>query len=276
MTLKEHIEKIDILLYLNNKYFGLFILLLLFNLELFFGTGLDIILTLQLYGLSYITCIEYYENNTKNIDLNITLVNYINFISFMFYKFILTNILYYIFGFIVYIPKVILYFYNFKKFVTYLECKKDFIVEFSQNIKNTKNTFELVNLNINNVDNFMKIVILNNFILLNICYYFNFFIFNLIFETINNYSELIINKCNLIIFYEKVKKYVYLYSGIAFWSNDILKIDIPQNISITETDIVVINDTIQNDENITSNNLDNVIDNMLNINKIDITTDTHF
>jgi hypothetical protein len=277
MTLKDYIEKLDISSYLQNRNIGLFIIGLFLTLEILFGIGLHYLLLFQMSGLAYITCIEYYEiqyneidnnenDNIKEIDLKYTIFSYINLISFIFYNFILTNILYYIFGFIIYIPKVLLYFYNFNYFLTFMESKKDMIIEFSQNIKNPKN----------NIENFLKIIILNNHILLNICYDFNIFLFKLLFEIINNNIKFVNNIMVNVSVYNKIKDILYLYSGIGFLQNDInhekqtfqqeiIKLDIPQ---------IINTDVIENIENIKSYNSN--LDNILNIKKIDITSNNHF
>ena len=287
----KYIEKTEILSYLHNRNFGLFIIGLFLTLEILFDIGLHYLFLFQLSGLAYITCIEYYEiqynethndenDNIKEIDLKYTLYSYINLISFIFYNFILTNILYYIFGFIVYIPKVILYFYNFNYFLKFIESKKDMIIEFSQNIKNSENNINKNVFNIFNTENFIKIIIFNNYIIINICYEFNIYIFKLLFEIVNNNIKLINTKIVNISVYNKIKDILYLYSGIAFFKNDInqekqifqqeiIKLNIPQIIN-TEY-----NENLDNQhDNIKLNNSN--LDNMLNIKNINITTDNHF
>ena len=159
----------NIILSFNKDIIGLSLFSLFIFLELFFDNIIQYLFILQICGLSYVSCIEYYISNTKVIDFKPTLKCYINIIIVKTYDLILTQILYYVVGFVIYIM--------------YLESKKDIVMEFSQNINNTNN---VLNYNYDYFENFIRMIKINNKFTFNLFYNFNLSFFKLLLHTVIN------------------------------------------------------------------------------------------
>ena len=173
----------NIILSFNKDIVGLSLFSLFIFLELFFDNIIQYLFILQICGLSYVSCIEYYISNTKVIDFKPTLKCYINIIIVKTYDLILTQILYYVFGFVIYIARIFLYVYNFNTYIMYLESKKDIVMEFSQNINNTNN---VLNYNYDYFENFIRMIKINNKFTFNLFYNFNLSFFKLLLHTVIN------------------------------------------------------------------------------------------